>query len=379
MIHLPMGFQAGGISAGIKASGKPDLGIIVSTVPLAWAVTTTQNRAAAPCVIQARKLMQAGGDLKAIVVNSGNANCATKSAEADNLALAEACANRLGVPASEVLSASTGVIGMRLSVEKIKAASRQITLGEDLEAFAQAILTTDTRIKVASRKLGNAQVVGVAKGSGMIHPQMATLLAFILTDAQIDQTELRSNWPEVVAATFNQVSVDGDTSTNDLAGIFASGAAGAVNSEQFWQIVSELARDLAQQIARDGEGASKLIQVQVNQSASLTEARQAARAVVVSPLVKTALHGNDPNWGRMLAALGNSGAAFVPEEVQILLQGTLVYRGRALDFDSDQLSRALDSETVLIEVNLGAGSASAEAFGCDLSAEYVRINSLYTT
>lgn len=379
MIRLPLGFQAGGAACGIKPSGKPDLGIIASTTPLSWAITTTQNRAAAPCVIRARELFQARGTLQAIVVNSGNANCATDSARADNLALAEICAGKLGIPVAAVLSASTGVIGVKLPVEKIRSGSQELAMSSELEAFASAILTTDTRVKVCSRQVDRAQIVGVAKGSGMIHPQMATMLSFICTDAQIGQTELRSNWPEVVAATFNQLSVDGDTSTNDLAGIFANGAAGPVDSGEFWPALTEVARDLAQQIARDGEGASKLIQVQVNQAASIDEARRAARAVAASPLVKTAVHGNDPNWGRVLAALGNSGAVFAPQEVQIFWQGTLVYQGRAWDFDSEQLSRALASENVLIEVNLGAGSAAAEAFGCDLSAEYVRINSLYTT
>jgi len=379
-VYLPKGFMAGATACGIKPSGKPDLGIVAFLGATTWAYTATTNLAAAPCVLRGRDLYARKSSLRGLVVNSGNANCATgKQGVQDDLRLAELAAKFLEVEAEEVLTASTGVIGVPLPVKKIENQIDQIELRGDLEAFATAIMTTDTRSKLSERELpGGARVVGVAKGSGMIHPNMATMLAYVFTDAMIPENELREKWPSIVNQTFNQVTVDGDTSTNDMAAIFSSGLI-EEKPEPFWDAVLEVARDLARQIAADGEGAEKLITVSVSGAKNQTEARLASRAVAGSSLWKAAVHGNDPNWGRILAALGRSGAEFDPERVKISLQETEIYDGGAVPFNGIALSQAMQASEVLVEIDLQAGSASAEAWGCDLTEEYVRINAEYTT
>ncbi len=379
-MRLPRGFRAGATRAGIKPSGRPDLALLVSGTPAAWAYAATQNRAAAPSIRRGRVLYQRGGPLQAIVVNAGNANCATgERGVRDDRAMAEAAALRLGLPPERVLTASTGVIGVPLPVEKVQAGLPQIELGLDATPFAEAILTTDTRPKLAEAQVGEARIVGIAKGSGMIHPDMATMLAFLVTDAQMPQETLRRAWGGIVDRSFNAITVDGDTSTNDLAVVLANGAAGPVPEGAFLEALEEVARALAQAIARDGEGATKLMVVRVRGAATEAEARAAARRVAVSALWKCALYGNDPNWGRILAALGNSGARFDPLRVRIALQGIPLYHGAPLPFDRAAASRAMQAETVLVEADLGEGEAQAEAYGCDYTEEYVRINGLYTT
>ncbi len=380
-MKLPEAFLAGATRAGIKPSGNPDLAVLLGQVPLDWAFVATKNRAAAPCVLRGRQLFTAGGRLRALVVNAGNANAGTgERGVADDLRMAELAAERFGVAPEEVLTASTGVIGVPLPVEKIAAALPLIQPEPLAEPFAEAILTTDTRVKMAEATLpGGARVVGVAKGAGMIHPNMATMFAFLFTDAAVPAEELRRGWPGVVARTFNQISVDGDTSTNDMAAILASGLKGRVGLEVFWEAVSAVARDLARQIAADGEGATKLIEARVIHAASEEDARRAARAIVASLLVKTALHGNDPNWGRVLAAVGYSGAAFDPLRVRIEIEGIPMYDGAPLPFDREAARRALDKLEVRILVDLRAGEFEAEAWGPDLSEAYVRFNAEYTT
>jgi glutamate N-acetyltransferase/amino-acid N-acetyltransferase len=379
-VNLPRGFRAGAVRAGIKPSGKPDLALLASGLPVSWAYAATQNRAAAPSIHRGRALYAQGGPLRAVVVNAGNANCATgERGFRDDLLMAQLAARRLGVPVEEVLTASTGVIGVPLPVEKIEASLPQIALTPTVEAFAEAILTTDLVVKVAEREVAGARIVGVAKGSGMIHPNMATMLAFLVTDAKVPQEALRASWRGVVDRTFNQVTVDGDTSTNDLALLMANGAYGEVPLGPFFEAVEEVARELARKIARDGEGATKLMTVRVQGAATEEEARRAARAVAASALWKSALYGNDPNWGRILAALGNSGARFDPLKVEIRLQGIPLYRGGALPFDRERASQAMRAEEVEVFADLGEGPYSAEAFGCDLTEGYVRINALYTT
>jgi len=379
-VRLPRGFRAGATQAGIKPSGKPDLALLVSGLPAAWAYAATQNRAAAPSIHRGRALYAQGGPLRAVVVNAGNANCATgERGFRDDARMAELAAQRLGVPPEEVLTASTGVIGVPLPVEKVELGLPQIALTPFAEAFAEAIRTTDTAVKVAEREVAGARIVGMAKGSGMIHPNMATMLAFLVTDAKVPQEALREAWRGVVDRTFNQVTVDGDTSTNDLALLLANGAYGEVPLEDFFRAVEEVARELARRIARDGEGATKLMTVRVVGAATAEGARRAARAVAQSPLWKSALYGNDPNWGRILAALGNSGARFDPLRVRIALQGIPLYQGGALPFDREGASRAMRAEEVEVFVDLGEGEGEGEAFGCDLTEGYVRINALYTT
>jgi len=380
-MRLPEGFTAGAAASGIKPSGRPDLALVRIEPQADWAYVATTNRAAAPCVLRGRELFAGGGGLRALAVNSGNANCATGAEGVrDDRRFAELAAARLGLEPEEVLTASTGVIGVPLPVAKIETRIDAIELGRDLEAFAEAILTTDTRVKLSERSLpGGARVVGVAKGSGMIHPNMATMLAYLFTDAAVDAGELRGRWPGIVQATFNQVTVDGDTSTNDMAVLFASGRAGPVPDGAFWEAVHAVARDLARQIARDGEGAEKLITVRVRGAASEAEARGAARAVAASALWKAAVHGNDPNWGRILVALGYSGARFDPGRVTIRLQGTTIYEGGAVPFNGVALSQAMQAEEVVVDVELAAGGGAGEAWGCDLTEGYVKINAEYTT
>lgn len=382
-MKLPQGFLTAGISAGLKRSGKRDLGLIRADVPLSWALVATTNRVHAACVARNRVLAESGQPVRALIVNSGNANCSTgQQGEADNLQMAAAAADRLGLAsADQVLTASTGIIGQRMPIGDIEAALPKLEadLAAGSSAFAAAILTTDKAFKQTEVELeSGARIVGVAKGSGMIHPDMATMLAFVMTDARVSQDDLRDIWSDVTSRSFNQVTVDGDTSPNDMAFVFSSNQVDAPLSE-LRAGLQRVADDLARRIARDGEGATKLITVQVSGAGNDVQARLAARTVAGSPLVKSAVHGNDPNWGRIVVALGRSGAQFDPAEVRIDVQGVTVYHGSPRDFDVAGASELLRQEEVLIRVDLAAGTGSGNAWGCDLTAEYVRINADYTT
>lgn len=380
-MRLPIGFRAGATQAGIKPSGKPDLALMVSGTPCNWAFVGTLNKAAAPCVIRGRELLARGRPLQAVVVNAGNANCATgpQGFWADRQ-MAELAAAQQNIPPEAVLTASTGVIGQPLPVEKIEAGLPNIHLGLEIDPFMEAILTTDLVSKMAEATLKNgARVVGVCKGSGMIAPHMATMLAYIVSDAEVSQEELRRGWQEVVDRSFNQVTVDTDTSTNDMAVLMTNGVAGPVDLGEFWQAVEQVCVELARKLARDGEGATKLLTVKVTGAVSDAEARQAALSVAASPLWKSAVYGNDPNWGRVMMALGKAGVALEPDRVRITLQGIPLYAGRVLDFDRAQASRAMQADEVLVEADLGLGVGQGMAWGCDLTEGYVRINALYTT
>ncbi len=380
-VRLPRGFSAGALASGIKPSGKLDLALLYSEREANWAYAATSNRAAAPCVLRGRRLYDAGSGLRGLIVNSGNANCATGvRGVKDDLRMAELAARFLQIEADSLLTASTGVIGVPLAIEKIEKALPGMQMSSSAGSFARAILTTDTRPKVAARELsGGARIVGVAKGSGMIHPNMATMLAYILSDAEVPRSEMVKKWPLIVDATFNQTTVDGDTSTNDMAVLVSNGVAGSVDAQEFWRTVEDVATDLARQIARDGEGAEKLITVHVSGARELREARQAARTIAGSTLWKAAVHGNDPNWGRILAALGRSGARFDPERARIKLQGSLIYDGGAVPFNGVEVQAAMQAAEVVVEVELANGEATASAWGCDLTEAYVKINAEYTT
>ncbi|MDA0699874.1 MAG: bifunctional glutamate N-acetyltransferase/amino-acid acetyltransferase ArgJ [bacterium] len=382
-MKLPMGFRAAGVRAGIKPSGKPDLGLVVGDGPLSWALASTENLVKAPCVTRNRARAASLHGVRALVVNAGNANCANGDEGAwDNEEFAAATAAALSLERTqEVLTASTGVIGRKLPMDRVRLGVplAVAALGDEVAPFADAILTTDLAPKTAEVRLrGGARVVGVAKGSGMIHPNMATMFAFLFTDAIVDQVELRSAWARVVRRTFNQITVDGDTSTNDMAIVLASHRLEA-DAAEFAAALEAVAGELARAIARDGEGATTLLTVEVRGGRSETEAMAAARAVAGSSLVKAAVHGRDPNWGRVLSAVGQSGAVADLASVTVRLQGTTVYQGRPLEFDAAELSQAMRSTDVLIAVDLAAGEADGHAWGCDLSADYVKINALYTT
>ncbi|HZJ08323.1 MAG TPA: bifunctional glutamate N-acetyltransferase/amino-acid acetyltransferase ArgJ, partial [Trueperaceae bacterium] len=312
-----------------------------------------------------------------------NANCATgEPGTWDNEDLAGAAAAALALDrVQDVLTASTGVIGQPLPIDRLSAAMPEATrqLADESSPFAEAILTTDTASKeVAATLSGGARIVGVCKGSGMIHPNMATLLAFVMTDAKLPQEVLRELWPRVIDRSFNQLTVDGDTSTNDMAIVLASRHVDA-DLDEFERALTDVCVRLAKKVARDGEGATKLLTVRVNGGRSEAEARAAAKTIASSMLVKSAVHGADPNWGRILAALGRSGAVCDLANVTIAMQGALLYQGAPLGFDPTYVSRLLQQQEVTIEVGLQAGDEVGEAWGCDLSADYVRINADYTT
>jgi glutamate N-acetyltransferase/amino-acid N-acetyltransferase len=380
---LPRGFRTSALAAGIKPSGRTDLTAVVSDAPCAWAFAGTLSTAAAACVTRNRDLYASGAPVSALVVNAGNANAATGEGGArDNEVMAGDLADLLGLGAQGVLTASTGVIGHRLPMERVRAGLARLPeeFGTDLGVHAHAIMTTDLVPKVSERTLpGGQRVVGVAKGSGMIHPNMATMFAFVYSDAEIAQDALRGAFQAVVDRTFNAVTVDGDTSTNDMAVVLANGAAGPADLHEFLGAVEEVMRELARKIARDGEGATKLLTVRVTGAASEAEALTAARTCAGSPLLKSAVHGNDPNWGRVIMGVGRAGVRLDLTRLTVRVQDHLVFAGEPQAYDAREVSQAMRAEEVVFDVDLGVGSARGEAWGCDLSAEYVRINAEYTT
>ena len=385
------GFRAGAAKAGVK-HGRPerlDVALIVSERPCAAAAVFTTNQViAAPCVVSRRHVER--GALRAIVVNSGNANaCTGEQGELDAIAMAEAAAAVLSCSPYEVAVASTGVIGFKLPVERIAAVLPGIVLTEDgWDDTSRAMMTTDTRPKVTERELnltaGTVRIGGVAKGAGMIHPNMATLLAFVTTDAAVEPGDLRRIVPRAADTTFNAISVDGDTSTNDTLLVLANGASGVTpkgaDLAAFEEGVRAVCADLARMIVADGEGATKVFEVRVRGAASAADARLAARTITNSNLVRTAIHGGDPNWGRVLAAAGRSGARVDDRKASVRIGDLFVYRSGAPLVVADADVRALfAADAIEIEVTLGLGDGEATAWGCDMSAEYVRINAEYMT
>jgi glutamate N-acetyltransferase/amino-acid N-acetyltransferase len=379
-MKLPQGFQCAAGTAGIKQSGKPDVALIAVETAAAWALTATTNRVKAACVTRNLEQLQSSHPIRAIIINSGNANCATGEAGArTNLQLAALAAQRLGVRNEEVITASTGVIGHQLPLAGIESTLPTLSLADDCDAAAEAILTTDLVTKAAGVNLPNgASIVGFAKGSGMIHPNMATMLAFVMTDAAIDQDRLRELWREIVNQSFNQITVDGDTSTNDMAVVLSSGQIDA-DEDALRRGLLAVCQQLAQKIARDGEGANKLITVNVIGAETDTDARRAARAIVRSPLVKSAVHGNDPNWGRILSAIGQEGVDADYNALTITVQGELLFAGKPLEFDAEHVSHKMNHSDLRIDIDLKHGNGQGQAWGCDLSAQYVHINADYHT
>jgi glutamate N-acetyltransferase/amino-acid N-acetyltransferase len=382
-LHFPKGFQSSALAAGIKPSGKTDLSCVVSSIPCTWAFAGTRSTTAAACVTRNRELYVGGKAVRALVVNAGIANAATGSKGArDNADMADALGGVMNTRTHEVLTASTGIIGHLLPMDRLLSGLEHLPdeMSAEVPPFAAAIMTTDTKPKTASATLSTgAVIVGTAKGSGMIHPDMATMFAFAFSDASVDQDALRSAFPAIVNRTFNAVTVDGDTSTNDMAIVLANGEAGEVPLEEFLTALEGVMRDLARQIAADGEGATKLLTVRVSGAATEAEALAAARTCCVSPLLKSAVHGNDPNWGRVIMAVGRSGAGVNIEAMTVSVQGVPVFAGKPLAYDAAAVSGAMKADEVIFEVNLGVGEAHGEAWGCDLSGEYVVINSEYTT
>jgi len=389
-VTTPRGFLAGAVKAGIKYADRRrlDLGILLSETPCAAAGLFTTNKVkAAPVLLDIDRLKK--GTARAVVMNSGGANaCTGKQGMADAIETAALAARHTGVKPEETLTASTGVIGVTLPMERIRAAIPKIVLtregGHDL---ALAIMTTDTVPKEAAVKADGFTIGGILKGAGMIHPDLATMLCFLTTDAPVEAAFLRKALRKAADISFNMMSVDNDNSTNDTAVIMANGMAGGgmikkggKRAEAFQEALNALCIYLAKESARDGEGATKLIEVKVSGAASLKDARLAARAIAGSMLVKTAVHGSDPNWGRVLAAAGRSGAEVTPEKMELYIGGTGVVKdGEPVPFDKEEVVRHLDGKEVTIALNLHLGRWAANAWGCDLSEEYVKINAEYTT
>ena len=386
------GFHAGATAAGIKKKDALDLGILFSEAPcLATALFTTNRIKAAPVVLSQQRLQS--GRAGAVVVNSGCANaCTGEQGLRDAAEMAELAAEAIGVSPEGVLVASTGVIGLPLPMELIRAGIDQVVLSEDGgHELARAMMTTDTLPKETAVAVGvdDSEFIigGVAKGSGMIHPNLATLLCLLTTDATVDIDFLKLALRRAVDVSFNMVSIDGDTSPNDMVLIMANGLAGNETILQdsnragaFQQALDQVCIYLAKRIAGDGEGASKLIEVTVSGAPSIAEARLAARTVVSSPLVKAAIHGSDPNWGRIMAAVGRSGVEVAESKIDLYLGNICVVReGRSVPFSKRELLGVLSDSEVPIGLQLNLGTATATAWGCDLSEEYVTINSQYMT
>ncbi len=379
----PSGYRSMATNVGIRDASL-DFTVVHSTTPAAAAAVFTRNRFCGHPVTVGRSHV-ADGQLQAVVVNSKNANVATgPQGLADCRDLCRWVGDALDLGAQDVFPCSTGVIGRRLPMERLRAGVDGLagTLRPGgLDRFAQAILTTDTRTKHRCLRLGDAVLFGCCKGSGMIAPDMATMLAFFFTDARVDQAQLDQALRQAVDASFHMVSVDGDTSTSDTAVVLANGQAGPVAPDTFAAALSAMAVELAQEIARDGEGATKLLRADVTGAPDTQAGRAAAKAIIDSPLVKTAVWGRDPNWGRVAMAVGKCfGLALDPDRMRICFGPVAVYDGRDLEPTAlEELRAYLQGDEVRITVDLRMGEARATAWGCDLSPDYVRINGEYTT
>ena len=390
-IASPLGFSADGLHAGFKKK-KLDFGWIVSEVPASVAGVYTTNKVIAAPLLVTKASIQKSQKLQAIVVNSGVANSCTGQQGLDAAyEMQRLAAQKLKIEPDLVGLASTGVIGEQLPMDALKNGLSQILVSGNSEDFAEAILTTDTCTKtcVVTEEFGTDLVTmaGVAKGSGMIHPNMATMLAFITCDANISSATLQAALSQHVETTFNQITVDGDTSTNDMVLVMANGCRqneeilpDTEEFEKFSKMLRYLMADLAKKIAKDGEGATKLIEVNVRHAKDEQSGRMIAKSVVGSSLVKTAIFGQDPNWGRILAAIGYAGADVSVDNIDIWIEGIPVMQASSpVAFDPEETSDAMGGELLTLTIDLHDGEAEAQAWGCDLSYDYVKINALYRT
>lgn len=381
--ELPAGFSAHVARLAIR-DDTDDFLVILSDRPAVADAVFTRSRFAGPSVTLSRRHL-ADRRLQAYVVVSKNANVATgPEGERNAGEVVDRVAEALGIAADDVLIASTGVIGWPYPMDRLRAgiaALRPPLDGQDAVAAARAMMTTDTVPKVATARAGNATVVGMAKGVGMIEPDMATLIVLVCTDAEVGPEVLSGTFRSVMARTFNALSIDTDTSTSDTAAVMANGRSGPIDRGRFEVALNDVALSLTRQIARDGEGATKVMEVTVTHAASEAQAKRVAKAVVNSPLVKTAVHGADPNWGRVVMAVGkcSDDTDIDPDRTVIRFGGQEVFPTPVGEADRDQLSAYMAGDTVAIGVALGIGDAAFTVYGCDLSADYVRINAEYTT
>jgi len=381
------------VYAGIRKVHKDDLALIVPDVPASGAAVFTQNRVqAAPVRIARWNLTKSRGVVSAVLINAGNANCATRTGDRVALACCDAVANQLHVPPTQVFPASTGVIGVELDAHLIVNAIPGLVSGlkpDRFEDAARAILTTDLVMKTAQQqvrfKKGSIQIAGMTKGSGMIQPNMATTLGFVMMDAALPSSALAAMLSAAVKRSYNRISVDGDTSTNDTMLVLANGASGIQpnqkESKKLEEALTQVMEDMARQIVRDGEGARKLVTIEVSGASNEEVATRIARSIANSPLVKTAIAGSDPNWGRIICAAGNAGVPLDPAKVDIDLQGVPVCRGGlAAEFSEDELKKKLDEPECLIRFAIQSkGRGSARFWTCDLTEKYIEINASYRT
>lgn len=393
-ITYPIGIKAAGINCGIRLNRK-DLALIYSDkLAEAAAMYTTNKFKAAPLVVTEKNLSLSGGKLKAVLINSGIANaCTGEKGLKDAWEMVSYVSQGLKIKKEYVAVFSTGKIGEFLPLNKIKAGVEKVISGLDYaggKEAAEAILTTDTRKKEVAVNFTlrgkEVRIGGMAKGSGMIHPHMATMLGLVTSDISISQELLKSALQQAVEKTFNMISVDGDTSTNDMVVAMANGLAENRMIEEkddnyykFYQALYFVIEYLAKCIAKDGEGATKMIEVEVKNALSFAEAKKVAKAVINSPLVKTAIFGNDPNWGRILAAVGYSGAEVIPDKVDLYLKEKIVENGQPLNFSRQKIIEHLESsDEIKIIIDLKMGEESATVWGCDLTYDYVKINTKYS-
>ena len=398
-VTAPIGFKAADFAAGIKYQGRTDMAMVYSDVPCECAGTFTTNQVKAACVMWDKKIVESGSKMQAVVINSGIANACTRQEGFDACeATAKAVEKELGVPYDTVAVASTGVIGMQLPVDKLVngVAGMAGILSHDKEAgtkASKAIMTTDTINKeyALTFEVGGKTVTvgGMSKGSGMIHPNMCTMLGFITTDLSIDKTLMQQALSSVVKDTFNMITVDGDTSTNDTLLLMANGLAGndTITSknedyDKFYEALFTICRFLARKMAGDGEGASKLFEAKVTGAKTKDDARTLARAIVGSNLSKAAIFGCDANFGRFLCAMGYSGAKFDQNDVELFFEskkGTLKVfdHGNPIDFDEEYAVSIMKEDEVMVVANMNEGDQEATAFGCDLTYDYVKINADY--
>jgi glutamate N-acetyltransferase/amino-acid N-acetyltransferase len=393
-VAAPQGFRAAGIACGIKANGKADLALIASDRPASAAAVFTTNLAqAAPILVSREHLARSQGHMTAIVVNSGCANaCTGADGLRDARATTQLTARALGIEPAAIFVASTGVIGVKLPMANVSRGVAEAVgalSGDGGASAARAIMTTDPFPKEAAFEVhadaGTFRVGGIAKGSGMIEPLMATMLGFVTTDAAVEPPLLQRALKAACADTFNAISVDGECSTNDCVAVLANGAAGVRLGDSDYAALVDALRQVCEPLAvgivRGGEGATKLITIRVTGAQSSDEARQAARAIANSPLVKTAIHGGDPNWGRLVAVMGRSGSAFSLERAAVRIGPVELFKaGTPYDERAAEAAEYLKRTDIDIEVDLGSGgSATSRMWTCDLSADYVRINAEYRT
>lgn len=389
----PKGFMFSAMKAPIKKWNKEDIGIIISNRPCSAAAVFTSNRIkAAPVLVDMEHIRHKTH--RAVICNSGNANAVTGSIGMKNARLTvESLASELGIDARETLIASTGVIGVQMPMYQVLTAIPVLvrTLEMDPAGFTRAIMTTDTRPKVASATVSlnnrRIKVWGTAKGAGMIHPNMATMLAFIVTDADVPKAVLSAATREAAETTFNRITIDGDTSTNDTLLVMANGAAGnaplkkgSPGYKKFLEALTEVCRGLSEKIVSDGEGVTRFAEIRVEKAATVKEALTVARAVAGSLLVKTALHGGDPNWGRIICAVGNSGVPVVAEKLELYFGPHLVYKdGLPTDISEEKLVKEVNKTKVVIRLVLNRGKVRESYLFSDLSRKYVEINAEYRT